>query len=92
MKNLTDWCNASKIPVNAKKTELVLFKHNKKKLEYPMKIELSKNKSVKYLGVETDENLNWKDQTHDIATKLIIANARLYKIINYVSFNTLKVI
>ena len=57
-----------------------------------MKIELSKNKSVKYLGVETDENLNWKDQTHDIATKLIIANTRLYKIINYVSFNTLKVI
>ena len=57
-----------------------------------MKIELSKNKSVKNLGVETDENLNWKDQTHDIATKLIIANALLYKIINYVSFNTLKVI
>ena len=57
-----------------------------------MKIELSKNKSVKYLGVETDENLKWKDQTHDIATKLIIANAQLYKIINYVSFNTLKVI
>ena len=57
-----------------------------------MKIELSKNKSVKNLGVETDENLNWKDQTDDIATKLIIANTMLYKIINYVSFNTLKVI
>ena len=57
-----------------------------------MKIDLSKNKSVKNLGVETDENLNWKDQTDDIATKLIIANTMLYKIINYVSFNTLKVI
>ena len=50
------------------------------------------SKSVKYLGLKIDENLNWKVQTHDIATKLNRAIALLYKIRNYVSFNTLKVI
>ena len=33
MKNLTDWLNANKISLNVKKTELVIFKHKKKKLE-----------------------------------------------------------
>ena len=47
---------------------------------------------MKYLGVKIDENLNWKDQTNDIATNLQRANAVFYKIRNYVSFNTLKAI
>ena len=47
---------------------------------------------MKYLGLKIDENLNWKVQTHDIATRLNRAIALLYKIRNYVSFNTLKAI
>ena len=47
---------------------------------------------MKYLDVKIDENLNWKDQTHDVATKLNRVNALLIKIRNYVSFNTLKAI
>ena len=47
---------------------------------------------MKYLGVKIDENLNWKDQTYDIVTKLNRANALLYKIKNYVTFNILKAI
>ena len=39
---------------------------------------------MKYLGLKIDENLNWKDQNHDIATKLNRANALLQKIRNYV--------
>ena len=97
MKNLTNWLNANKISLNIKKTELVIFKHMNKKLECPIKIKLSRkrlypSKSVKYLGLKIDENLDWKVQTHDIATKLNRANALLYKIRNYVSFNTLKTI
>ena len=68
-----------------------------KKLECPRKIKFSRKRlypsnSVIYLGVKIDENLDWKDQTYDIVTKLNRANALLYKIINCVSFNTLKVI
>ena len=39
MKNLTNWLNPNKISLNVKKTELVIFKHNKK-LECPIKIKL----------------------------------------------------
>ena len=47
---------------------------------------------MKYLGLKIDENLNWKVQTHYTATKLSRTNALLYKLRNYVSFNTLKAI
>ena len=95
--NVTNWLNANKISLNIKKTELVIFKHKNKKLEYPIKIKLSRErlcpfKSVKHMGLKIDDNLNLKDQTHDIATKLNRANALLYKIRNYVGFNTLKLI
>ena len=95
MKNLTNWLNANKILLNVKKSELVIFKHKNKKLECPIKIKLSRkrlylSKSAKYLRVKIDENLNWKDQTHDTAAKLNRANELLYKIRTYVDVNTLK--
>ena len=75
MKNLTDWLNANKISLNVKKTELVIFKHKKKKLECRIRIKLSRKRiypsnSIRYLGVKIDENLNWKDHIHDIAQEL----------------------
>ena len=94
-KNLTDWLNANKLSLNVKKTELVIFKHKKKKLECPIRIKLSGKRlypsnSIRYFGVKIDESLNWKDHIHDIATRLNRANALLLKIRNYVNFNTLK--
>ena len=61
MKNLTDWLNAIKISLNVKKTELVIFKHKKKKLECPIRIKLSRKRlypsnSIRYLGVKIDES------------------------------------
>ena len=47
---------------------------------------------MKYVGVKNGENLNWKDQTCDIVTKLNRANVLLYKVRNYINYNTLKVI
>ena len=79
------------------KTELVIFKHENKKLECQIKIKFSRkriypSKSVIYLVVKIDENLNWKDQTYDIVTKLNRVNVMPYKVRNYVSFNTFKAI
>ena len=95
MKTLTEWVNANKISINFNKTELVIFKHEKKKLQCPIRIKLNRKRlypstSVKYLGVKIDESLNCKDHIHGIATKLNRANALLFKIRNYVNFNTLK--
>ena len=93
MKNLTAWLNAKKISLNVKKSELVIFKHKKKKLECPIRIKFSRKRlypsnSIRYLGVKIDENLNRKD--HNIATKLNRANALLFKIRNYINSNAFK--
>ena len=94
LKNLTYWLNANRISLNVKKTELVIFKHQRTKLDSPIKIKLSRkrlnpSKSVKYLGIKTDENLNWKQHIHDMAIKLNRANALLSIIKNYVNKLTL---
>ena len=85
MKNLTNLLNANKISLNVKKTELLTLKHKNRKLEFLIKIRLSRkkfypSKSVKYLDVKIGLNLNWKYPTHDIVIKLNKANAQLYKI------------
>ena len=37
MKNLTDWLNANKISLNLQKTELAIFKHQRKKIKLSRK-------------------------------------------------------
>ena len=75
MKNLTDWLNANKISLNVQKTELVIFKHLRKKIDSKVKIKLSRKQlypivSVKYLGTKINGSLNWKHHVSDIAIKL----------------------
>ena len=52
-------CN--RISLNVKKTELVIFKHQRKRLDSPIKIKLNckrlyPSKPVKFLGIKIDEN------------------------------------
>ena len=77
--------------------ELVTLKHQRKNVDSPIKIKLNckrlyPSKSVKYLGIKIDENLNWKQHIHDIAIKLNRANALLSIIRNYVNKLTLRTI
>ena len=88
MKNLTVWLNANKISLNVDKTELVIFKHQRKKLDTEIKIKLNRKRlypsqSVRYLCINIDQILNWKDHINDIAVKLNRANALLFKIRNF---------
>ena len=97
LKNLTYWLNANRISLNVKKTELVIFKHQRKKLDSPIKIKLNRKrlyptKSVKCLGIKIDENLNWKQHIHDITVKLNRANALLFAIRSYVNKHILRTI
>ena len=97
LKNLTYSLNANRISLNVKKTELVIFKNQRKKLDSSIKIKLNRkrlhpSKSVKYLGIKIDENLNWKQHIHDIAIKLNRANSLLYTIRNYVNKHILRTI
>ena len=93
LKNLIYWLNANKISLNVKKNWVSFFKHQRKKLDSPIKIKLSRkrlypSKSVKYLGIKIHKNLNWKQHMHDIAIKLNRANALL----NFVNKHTLRTI
>ena len=70
--NLTYFLNAKRISLNVKKTEFVILKHQRKKSDSPIKIKLGHkrlypSKSVKYLSITIDENLNWKQHIHDVA-------------------------
>ena len=81
-----------------KQTELVIFKHQRKKWDSPTKIKLSRkrlypSKLVKYLGIKIDETLNWKQHIHDIGIKLNNkAKALLYTIRNFVNKHILRTI
>ena len=72
------------------KTELVIFTHQREKLDSEIKIKLNRKRlypsqSVRYLGIKIDQNLNWKDHINDVAVKLNRANALLIKITNFVN-------
>ena len=80
-----------------KKDELVIFKHQSKKIDSPIKIKLnckrlSPSKSVKYLGIKANENFNWKQHIHDIAIKLHRANDLLSITRIYVNKHVLRAI
>ena len=84
------WLNANKISLNVEKTELVIFTHQREKLDSEIKIKLNRKRlypsqSVRYLGIKIDQNLNWKDHINDVAVKLNRANALLIKITNFVN-------
>ena len=75
----------------------MIFKYQRKRLDNPIKIKLSRkrlypSKSVKYLGIKIEENLNWKQHIQDITTKLNRANAFLYTIINFLNRYILRAI
>ena len=45
---------------------------------------------MKYVGVKTDENLNWEQQISDVATKLNRGNAIQTKLKHFIDRKTLK--
>ena len=60
--DLRNWLNANKITQNVSKTELIIFKPNRKPLDFNMKIKLNGERlyptdSVRYLKVKTDSKL-----------------------------------
>ena len=62
LKNLANWLNANKVCLNVSKTEVILFKLSRKLTDVLLKLKLngksiSPTNSVKYLGINIDENL-----------------------------------
>ena len=94
LRNLCNWLKANKISLNASKTEMVLFRHPNKEINYNLKIKIDGKKLqpsnyVKYLGIYLDPFLKWNYHVGIIAPKLSRACGMLMKIRHYVSESTL---
>ena len=68
-----------------------------KKMGFDFKLKLNgkrlyPTRSVKYLGIKTDENLTWIDHIKDTAIKLNRANAMLFKVREFANIKILKFI
>ena len=95
LKNLSNWLKANKISLNVGKTELVLLTSSKKQLDCDLKIKLNGERlyetdSVKYLGIQIDKRLTWKQQINHAALKLNKANAMLSKLRFTLDIKTLR--
>ena len=95
LKNLCKWLRANKISLNTSKTELLVFKHPNKKINYEFKIKMNgkklyPSKFVKYLGILIDCQLNFSYHISSLSNKLARAIGMLSKIRHYVTKDTLR--
>ena len=94
LRNLCRWLRANKISLNKSKTEMLLFRHPNKKINYNLKIKIEgrkllPSKFVKYLGIYIDPYLKWNHHIDVIAPKLSRACGMLMKIRHFVPPSTL---
>ena len=66
LKNFDIWMKCNKLSVNAKKTNYIILKSNRKKIVNNISLSLGnemleQKKAVKFLGVYLDKHLMWKD-------------------------------
>ena len=95
LRKLCNWLKANKISLNCSKTELILFRHPNKHINYDLKIKiggkrLQQSKSVKYLGIHLDPHLNWSSHVDNLSAKLNRMAGMLSIIRHYVPKNTLR--
>lgn len=97
LKLLADWLSANKIALNVSKTETILFRKVKQKVDYNLKLKLNGKKLpfthfTKYVGLFIDQHLSWNIHFNHLAKKLSTANSIISKLRHYVPTETLTVI
>ena len=94
--NLSNWLKVNKLSLNKKKTELLIFRSTKLKINsFKFKLDgkrLVPTKSVKYLGVLLDEHLHWNEQISQVKMKLNRAIGILSKLRYNANLSVLKII
>ena len=77
--NVNNWLKANRICLNARKTEVVLFKSLTKQTDSDLHLNLNGKRLyltdlVKYLGTLIDTNFTWHHQINNVTAKLNRAN------------------
>ena len=85
LKLVTNWLRVNKLSLNAKKTELIIFRSKRKPLYQEIFIKLNgirlkPNDSVKYLGMHLGKHLSWETHIHNLSNSLSRANGLLSKL------------
>ena len=91
---LSSWLKANKISLNVDKTEILVFHHVNKDINYDIRIKLDGKRLypsnyVKYLGLLIDPHLTWSFHTKSLASKLTRAIGMLAKVRHFVNKSTL---
>ena len=92
---VTKWLAANRLLLNISKTHSILFsfKHNATNLKIRINnTEIEKKRTTKFLGVQIDDKLNWKDHISHICNKVSKTIAILRKVRSVFPLNVLKMI
>ena len=85
LKLVTNWLRLNKLSLNAKKTELIIFRSKRKPMNREISIKLNGFKltpsdNVKYLGMYLDKHLSWDYHIHTLSNSLSRATGILSKL------------
>lgn len=85
LNNIENWCRTWKIAVNTSKTQAIMFKRRKKNHHNDeltlFQDNIKWSKSVKYLGVHFDENINFKAHVDKTIDKYRMKFRHMYPLI-----------
>ena len=81
LNNLFNWLTANKLTLNRNKSNFVIFRPYRRRLNYLSQVNIFDNEEtknvtlerkncIKYLGLLIDENLSWKNHIHTLTTKI----------------------
>ena len=95
---LSNWCSANKLKINASKTCYSLYR-SKKTISSPFDfklvlngLEIQQTQCSKYLGINIDDDLNWQTHINFLYSKLMKLCGILYKIKSFIPEETVKTI
>jgi len=92
LKKIDHWVRANKLCIKYSKTNFMLM-NNHKNINFSVSINhhpISKQSSLKYLGVILDDKLNWKPQIEKLVTQLSTSCAMLFKLKHYTNISVFK--
>jgi len=85
LKKIDHWVRGNKLCINYSKSNFMLM-NNHKNINFSVSInhhQISKQSSLKYLGVILDDKLNWKPQIEKLATQFSKSCGMLFKLKHY---------
>ena len=87
LKLIFEWICANRLPLNVAKTEFIIFKPPRMKIEERVTLKLNgttllESTKIKYLGIILDDRLTWKHHIYELRKKLNRSIGIIYKMKN----------